>query len=51
MAKGSLLRQMKRKALREQGKTWTQRVMEAIRTGKPVQTVTFNFEGKKLIKA
>ena len=34
-------RMAKRRAMAAQGKTWTERLREAVRTGKPVEQVTF----------
>lgn len=47
MSKGSFVRQMRRLAMKEQGKTFKERVYDSIRTGKPIQTVTFNYEVPK----
>jgi uncharacterized protein (DUF4415 family) len=39
--KQSLTRRLKRDAMRREGKTYTQRMNEAIRTGKPVEDIKF----------
>ena len=39
--KGSFWRQAKRRAMKAKGMTYTERVREAIRTGKPIQQVAF----------
>lgn len=49
MSKGSWLRQAKRKVIREGGVTFTERVKEAMRTGKPMKQVYFEKDGKQVI--
>lgn len=45
MSKGSFMRQMKRKVIREGGVTFADRVRESIRTGQPVKQVVFEKVG------
>ncbi len=48
MSKASWLRQMKRKAMKEQGMTFKERMDEAIRLKMPVRKVEFNFKSGNL---
>jgi len=47
--KGSFIQQIKRRAMKEAGLTATERLREAVRTGKPMSDVAFKMEGKKLV--
>ncbi len=49
MSKGSFIRQMKRKIMREGGVSFTERMTESIRTGKPPKQVYFEKQGKQVV--
>lgn len=49
MSKGSILRQMKRKAMREAGLTFKERMNAAMATGKAVPGVGYKALGKKIV--
>ncbi len=48
-SKESLARKMKRKAMKEAGLTFADRVTESVRTGKPISEVGYKIEGKKIV--
>lgn len=47
MKKQSIMRSLKRKALREQGMTFTDRVREAVRLHQPVRNIKYEFNAQK----
>lgn len=49
MKKGSWLRPIKRDAMRIEGLTFTQRMRESVRSGKPITRVGFKREGKQIV--
>ncbi len=49
MSKQSVIRKLKRKAMKEAGLTFADRVTESIRTGKPVAKVEYKVEGKRIV--
>ena len=48
-SKESLVRKMKRKAMKEAGLTFADRITESIRTGKPTAEVGYKIEGNKIV--
>ncbi len=49
MKKQSWIRDIKRGAMKAAGLTFTQRVRESIRTGKPIAEVVYKKEGKQVV--
>ncbi len=49
MSKHSILRKLKRKSMREVGLTFSDRLTESIRTGKPMSEVTYKVVGKRIV--
>ncbi len=47
--KQSFMRQVKRRAMKDAGLNWTQRLMKSLGTGKPVPTVEYKREGKTIV--
>jgi len=47
--KGSYVQTIKRRAMKEGGVTFTERMREAVRIRKPVADVVFKVEGKKVL--